>query len=174
MKPIVSLVLALILLLGAFAFGIVGYLQLRNTPEATEVTDYGMMPFYVYSFGYGTAYNADDDSGDSIEMRYVEYRNEDGRFSFLREVSAEEYADFEIARENGAEHRSVNRYVYTYLQNGEMKTIIQEQSLTDNQLREIVGNTARATVLQYFVFAGLLLLTGVYFLIAGIRKRAAA
>ena len=172
MKRMYVLLLAAILLIAAAAFGVVGYVQWKSFPEATEITEYGMMPFYVSSFGYGTAYN--DEKGDqdeTIEMRYVEYRNADGRFSFLREVSAEEYSDFEIARENGAEHRAVNRYVYTYLLDGELQTVIQEQELSDNQLREIVGNTARATVVQYFVFAGLLLITGVYFLISGIRKR---
>ena len=172
MKRIHYLLFALILLAAALAFGVVGYMQYAASPKTTEISEYGMMPFYVSSFGYGTAYNdASDDSGDSVQMRYVEYRSSDGRFSFLREVSAEEYADFEIARENGAEHREVYRYVYTYMLNGELQTVIQEQALSDNQLREIAGNTARATIVQYFVFAGLLLVAGVYFLISGLRYR---
>ena len=172
MKRIHYLLIAFVALAAAIAFGIVGTVQLVGTPQTTEITEYGMLPFYVSTFGYGTAVNDEKDkTGDSIEMRYVEYRSEDGRFSFLREVNAEEYSDFEIARENEAEHRAVYRYVYTYLVDGKLETVIQEQELSDNQLREIIGDTAHATIIQYFVFAGLLLIVGIYFLVVGIRTK---
>ena len=174
MKRVHYLIIALILLLTALAFGIVGYIQFRAQPEPTEISSYGLMPFYVSTFGYGTAYN--DEKGDPDEtvlMQYVEYRSEDGRFSFLREVSAEEYSDFEIARENEAEHRAVYRYVYTYYLDGKLNEVIQEQELSDNQIREIAGATGRATIWQYLAFSGLLLLAGGYFLYRAIRRRKA-
>lgn len=172
MKRIHYLLIAFATLAAAIGFAVAGFIQLRGTPTTTEITEYGMIPFYVSSFGYGTAVNDEKDkTGDSMEMRYVEYRSQDGRFVFLREVSAEEYSDFEIARENEAEHRAVYRYVYTYMMDGKLETVIQEQELTDNQIREIVGETAHATIIQYFAFAGLLLIAGVYFLVSGIRKQ---
>lgn len=170
MKRTHYLVFALILLVGALTFGIVGFITKINTPEVTEINDYGMMSFYVYSFGYGTAYDDTKDDTDTT-MQYVEYRNEDGRFSFVREVSNDEYLDFEIARENQAEHRPVQRYVYTYRLDGVLQTIIQEQELSDNQLREIVGNTNKVAAWQYFAFAGILLVTGGYFLYMGMFRR---
>lgn len=176
MRRIHYLIVALFLLLGTLAFGIIGFITARNTPEATEINDYGMMSFYVYSFGYGTAFDDQDTKKDTKEdadtdttMQYVEYRNEDGRFSFVREVSNDEYMDFQIARENEGEHRPVQRYVYTYRLNGELQTIIQEQQLSDNQLREIIGNTNKVSAWQYFVFAGLLLVVGAYFLYLAFR-----
>lgn len=169
MKRTHYLIFALILLIGALAFGVVGVLTKINTPEATEINDYGMMSFYVYSFGYGTAYDDKKEDTD-MTMQYVEYRNEDGRFSFVREVSNAEYLDFEMARENQAEHRPVQRYVYTYKLNGELQTIIQEQELSDNQLREIVGNTKKVAAWQYLTFAGILLITGGYFLYMGTSR----
>jgi len=171
MKKRTTLILAIIILIGAIAFGIVGFIQWNAMPKTTEITSYGMMPFHVSSFGYGTAYNSEDDkNSDTVLLQYVEYRNEDGRFSFIQEVSNEEYMDLQIARENQAELRTVRRYVYTYLLNGELQVIIQEQELSDNQLREIIGNTNRASMLQYLLFAGLLLITGVYFLVTSIKK----
>lgn len=171
MKKQTLLILTVILLLGAIAFGTVGYLQWKSMPKTTEITDYGMMPFFVSSFGYGTAYNSENDkNSDTVTLQYVEYRNEDGRFSFIKEVSNDEYMDLQIARENQAEHRAVQRYVYTYLLNGELQVIIQEQELSDNQLREIIGNTNRASMLQYLLFAGLLLITGVYFLVTALKR----
>lgn len=170
MKRTHYLVFALILLIGALVFGIVGFVTKINTPETTEITDYGMMSFYVYSFGYGTAYDDSQKDDTDTTMQYVEYRNEDGRFSFVRELSNDEYLDFEVARENQAEHRPVQRYVYTYRVNGELQTIIQEQQLSDNQLREIIGNTKKVAAWQYFAFAGVLLITGGYFLYLGVIR----
>ena len=129
-----------------------------------------MMPFYVYSFGYGTAYNEDSEDSEASTMQYVEYRSQDGRFSFVREVSNDEFLDFEMARENQAEHRPVQRYVYTYRLNGEMQTIIQEQELSDNQLREIIGNTNRVSAWQYWMFSVILMIAGGYFLYLGMKK----
>ncbi len=172
MKRMHYLIVALILLVGALTFGIIGLIQFRAQPEPTEITSYGIMPFYVSTFGYGTAYNDEQGNPDeTLLMRYVEYRSEDGRFSFLREVSAEEYSDFEIARENEAEHRATYRYVYTYYLDGELIPIIQEQELSDNQIREIAGATGRATIWQYLAFAGLLLIAGGYFLFLALRKK---
>ena len=170
MKRTHYLIFALILLIGALVFGIVGFVTKINTPETTEITDYGMMSFYVYSFGYGTAYDDSKKDDTDTTMQYVEYRNEDGRFSFVRELSNDEYLDFEVARENQAEHRPVQRYVYTYRVNGELQTIIQEQQLSDNQLREIIGNTKKVAAWQYFAFAGVLLITGGYFLYLGVIR----
>lgn len=172
MKKRTTLILAIILLLGAIAFGIVGFIQWNALPKTTEITSYGMMPFHVSNFGYGTAYNSEDDkNSDTVLLQYVEYRNEDGRFSFIQEVSNEEYMDLQIARENQAELRTVRRYVYTYLLNGELQVIIQEQELSDNQLREIIGNTNRASMLQYLLFAGLLLIIGIYFLVTSLKRK---
>ncbi len=174
MKRTHYLAFALIILIAALAFGIVGFVTLRNTSSVTEISDYGMMPFYVYSFGYGTAYDNDSKDNTDATMQYVEYRSEDGRFSFVREVNNDEYLDFEIARENQAEHRPVQRYVYTYRLNGELQTVIQEQQLSDNQLREIIGNTNKVTGGQYFAFAGILLIAGGYFLYLALRKKKGA
>jgi hypothetical protein len=170
MKRTHYLIFALILLIAALPFGIIGFITWRNTPQATEVSDYGMMPFYVYSFGYGTAYNEDSEDSEASTMQYVEYRSQDGRFSFVREVSNDEFLDFEMARENQAEHRPVQRYVYTYRLNGEMQTIIQEQELSDNQLREIIGNTNRVSAWQYWMFSVILMIAGGYFLYLGMKK----
>lgn len=172
MKRSHMLLLAIALLIGAIVFGVIGFVHWHEAFDATEITEYGMIPFYVSSFGYGTAYNDEKDKNtDTLPVQYVEYRSEDGRFSFMREVSKEEYFDLEMARENKAEHRPVSRYVYTYMQNGELHEIIQEQELSDNQLREIIGDTNRISTAQYAIFAGILLLGGVSMLTLGLKGK---
>ncbi len=172
MKRVYLLILAAVLLIGAVAFGAVGVVHWINRAEQTEITDYGMMTFYVSSFGTASAYDDNGKSEESIPLRYVEYRTEDGRFSFLRELSEQEYFDFEFARETEAEHRSIQRYVYTYFDNnGDLQVITQEQNLSDNQLREIIGNTEHISTLQYLAFAVILLLGGGYLLATGMQRQ---
>ena len=51
-----------------------------------------------------------------------------------------------------------------------MQTIIQEQELSDNQLREIIGSTNKVSAWQYLMFAGILAIAGAYFLYLSARK----
>ena len=75
----------------------------------------------------------------------------------------------EIAKETEAEHRPLPRYVYVYYVDGEQQTIIQEQQLNDNQLREIIGSTRRVSALTYLLFALFLLIVGGYCLYRSVK-----
>lgn len=169
MKKKGLIVLTVLLLLAGAAVTAIGVVQWLTTPGEIEISEYGMMAFYPGAFGYGTAIEeGTEQKTEAITIPYVEYSSEDGRFSFVREVSPEEYSDLEIARENDAEHRPVQRYVYTYFEDGEQKVIIQEQELNDNQLREIIGNSNRVPAWEYLIFAAVLVAAGGYtFWLAG-------
>lgn len=156
-------------LLGAIALGVVALTVWQNTPQISEVSDFGLINFYFHQTGTGTAYNEGDKNDEAIPLQYAEYRSEDGRFSFLREVSKDEYFDFEFAKETEAEHRPLPRYVYVYYVDGEQQTIIQEQQLNDNQLREIIGSTRRVSALTYLLFALFLLIVGGYCLYRSVK-----
>ena len=135
-------------LLGAIALGVVALTVWQNTPQISEVSDFGLINFYFHQTGTGTAYNEGDKNDEAIPLQYF---------------------DFEFAKETEAEHRPLPRYVYVYYVDGEQQTIIQEQQLNDNQLREIIGSTRRVSALTYLLFALFLLIVGGYCLYRSVK-----
>ena len=163
-------IFTIISLLGAIALGIVAVAVWRNTPDISEVSDFGLINFYFHQTGTGTAYNESDKNDEEIPLQYAEYRSDDGRFSFFREISNNELFDYEFSKETEAEHRPLLRYVYVYYVDGEQHTIIQEQQLNDNQLREIIGSTNDVSALTYLLFAFFLLIVGAYCLYRSVHQ----
>lgn len=151
------LLAAATLLLGSIAFCIVGIVQARKPANYSDLVARGQRTFY--------AVNAGDEIGqDGSFVYYITYRTEDGQFEYIRyDVGRQEYFDYQFDEEAGNPHDSLLLYVFTYVQEGEQREIMQERYMTMEEVANIIDDSQTVTgSLRYYLFSGMLFLIAIY------------
>ena len=166
-KKVLLLILALLCILAAAAFAVIGILDLNGAASYKNLTSLGELTFYAQ------AASAEEDGTYTIY-----YVSEDGLHTYARyDVGQEEYDSyqFDVAVgmneevENPPQSR-IKRYVYTYRKDGEFREAIYDTYKTPYEVSQLIEDGNRVSSVRYYIFAGLLLLCGGYFIFLAFSK----
>lgn len=164
--------LAILCLAAAAAFAFVG---VRHSMQAESYQDLKYLGRLTFE-----AYAAAQEEDGTYTIYYQTVGDESGALSYARyDVGREEYDSycFDVAVTNSdlnAEQlpkSTITRYVYTYRKDGELCNAIYDSYKTIEEVAELISDANRVEPLRFYVFAGLLLLCGVYVLIVALSKK---
>ena len=161
------LILAGLCIAAAAAFAVVGVLNINGAASYQNLTALGEVTFYAQ------AASAEEDGTYTIY-----YVSEDGLHTYARyDVGQEEYDSyrFDVAVSMNEEieeppQSKIKRYVYTYRKDGEYREAIYDNYKTLYEVSQLIEDGNRVSSGRYYVFAGLLLLCGGYFIFLAFSK----
>lgn len=161
------IIVAVLCILGSIAFAAVGVYNTWNASIYEGLTSLGEVTF--------TARAASEEEDGTYTIYYV---SEDGLHTYAREdVGQEEYDSyqFDVAVSMNEEieqppQSKIKRYVYTYRKDGEFREAIYDSYKTLYEVSTLIDDANRVSSVRYYVFAGLLLLCGGYFIFMAISR----
>lgn len=161
------LIMAGICIVACAAFAVVGILNLNGAQTYDNLTSLGEVTFYA------TAASEEEDGTYTIY-----YVSEDGLHTYARyDVGREEYDSyrFDVAVSMNEEienppQSKIKRYVYIYRKDGEFREAIYDSYKTPYEVSQLIEDGNRVSSVRYYVFAGLLLLCGAYFIFLAFSK----
>ena len=163
------LMLAGLCIVAAAAFAVVGMRNVNSAATYENLMSLGEVTFYAQ------AASVEEDGTYTIY-----YVSEDGLHTYARDdVGKEEYDsyNFDVAVsmnedvENPPQSR-IKRYVYTYRKDGEFREAIYDAYKTPYEVSQLIEDGNRVSSVRYYVFAGLLLLCGGYFIFLAFSRGA--
>ena len=166
-KKLLLLLLAGLCIIGAAIFAVVGVFDLNGAESYENLTSLGDLTFYAHA--------ASEEEDGTYTIYYV---SEDGLHTYARyDVGKEEYDsyNFDVAVgmneevENPPQSR-IKRYVYTYRKDGEFREAIYDAYKTPYEVSQLIEDGNRVSSVRYYIFAGLLLLCGGYFIFLAFSK----
>ena len=171
-KKIWLILLSVLCLAAAAAFGIVGFLNSRSADTYEDLRALGRLSFEAYA--------ATQEEDGTYTIYYQTVGDETGALSYARyDVGREEYDSyqFDIAVTDAnpdAEQipkSTISRYVYTYRKDGELCTAIYDDYKTVEEVSELIGSANRVAPLRFYAFAVVLFLCGGYILIVALTRK---
>ena len=160
-KRALLLILAGLCIVAAAAFAIVGALNINGAASYENLTSLGEVTFYAQA--------ASEEEDGTYTIYYV---SEDGLHTYARyDVGREEYDsyNFDVAVSMNEEienppQSKIKRYVYTYRKDNEFREAIYDSYKSLYEVSQLIEDGNRVSSVRYYVFAGLLLLCGAYFI----------
>jgi len=166
------IILAVFCFLAGIAFALIGIRQSLGAASYSDLRALGELTFEAY------AGVQEEDGSYTIYYRSVD--NENGVHTYERyDVGQEEYDSFrfDIAvadSEPDAEQlpkSTIKRYVYTYRKDGEQVDAVYDTYKTLYDVSQQIESANTVAPVRFYVFSGLLILTGVYVLIVALTRK---
>ena len=166
-KKVLLLILAGLCIVACAAFVIVGIRNVNGAKTYENLQSLGEVTFVAQ------AASAEEDGSYTIY-----YVSEDGLHTYARyDVGQEEYDSyrFDVAVGMNEEienppQSKIKRYVYTYRKDGEFCEAIYDSYKTLYEVSQLIEDGNRVSSVRYYIFAGVLLLCGGYFIFLAFSK----
>jgi hypothetical protein len=179
-KKLWLMLLSLICLIGVAILVVIGVKRTSQSDLVEGLESLGLKTFEAYD---AKPYVPDEDDLQDVDdsVAYVIYYHyfdpKYGEIVFSQGVDSQVFGDYQlselIAKDNPeyAKVYSVNRYVYVYRDEGEIKWTFEDKERTLDEESKIIDPTVKTSSTIYYTVAGILLMAGADLMFIGIVPR---
>ncbi len=166
-KKTLLFILAGLCIAASITFAIVGIFNTDRAASYEDLKSLGEVTFLA------RAASREEDGTYTIY-----YTSEDGLHNYAREdVGQEEYDSYQfdvaVSMSEDVEEppqSKIKRYVYTYRKDGEFCEAIYDSYKSLYEVSTLIEDANRVSSVRYYVFSGILLLSGVYLMIMAFAR----